>query len=414
MENIDPTEATPDDEQNLQIPAFGRTAWIMFLSLLVVLALVSTLVAFFQAPGRNPFLHPQFPSLDWFLQPIEQNAELRLPAVSSHLNDVYVVPDTNHVWAVGDTGMILHSPDAGITWKRVPEEQSQKAAGSSPGDAQRISVGHFDIRMPDFLGKAYAADAPKQNIREIEKKGTETAIIKPVPVNQKSSPEQTTSNKQPSNQALKQSVDTGQGKLPSADQIVIGPYTREIPVDFYAVHFVDKNRGWAVGSAGAIVFTQDGGERWEIIQLNFPGPLFAVHIKDLLDDTAAGQRQYRRYPAPWYYLSLILLLSLFVWTLSRQPRKKWFKVAAHDEFILKKGVDGPLAAQAISVADEMVSDRPLGLDDPDPLDFKTIARGLSRFLRNKNTRPPLTIAVTGEWGSGKSTLMNMLREDLKK
>ena len=134
---------------------------------------------------------------------------------------------------------------------------------------------------------------------------------------------------------------------------------------------------------------------------------------DLLDDTAA-KLQYRRYPAPWYYLSLLMLMSLFVWTLSRQPRKKLAKTTPQDPYFEKKGADMPSADRAISVADEMVSDRPLGLDDPDPLDFKTIARGLSRFLRNKNTGPPLTIAVTGEWGSGKSTLMNMLREDLTK
>ena len=38
--------------------------------------------------------------------------------------------------------------------------------------------------------------------------------------------------------------------------------------------------------------------------------------------------------------------------------------------------------------------------------------GLSRFLRNENTEPPLTIAVTGEWGTGKSSLMTLLRDDL--
>jgi len=38
--------------------------------------------------------------------------------------------------------------------------------------------------------------------------------------------------------------------------------------------------------------------------------------------------------------------------------------------------------------------------------------GLSRFLRNEKTVPPLTIAVNGEWGTGKSSLMNLLRQDL--
>jgi len=174
--------------------------------------------------------------------------------------------------------------------------------------------------------------------------------------------------------------------------------------DLLAVSFFPDGRlGWAVGKSGTILFSDDGGKRW--IKQTRPFTM------DLLDETA-GKPQYRRYPAPWYYFSLAVLLSLFVWTLSRQPRKRQAKDAARAPSIEKKAEGVPSTDQGISVADEMVSDRPLGLDDPDPLDFKSIARGLSRFLRNKNTRPPLTIAVTGEWGSGKSTLMNMLREDL--
>ena len=39
--------------------------------------------------------------------------------------------------------------------------------------------------------------------------------------------------------------------------------------------------------------------------------------------------------------------------------------------------------------------------------------GLSRFLRNENTIPPLTVAVTGPWGTGKSSLMNLAKADLE-
>ncbi len=165
MEKISPAQETHDDEQKLQIPALGRKVWIMFLSVLLVLALVSTFAAFFQAPGRNPFQQHEFPSLDWFLQPIEHNAELRLPAISSHLNDVFALPGTSHVRVVGDTGMILHSPDAGITWIRVPEAQSQKEAGHTPGDVQALPVRFSDIRLPDRMRKAYAEVAPNQNIQ---------------------------------------------------------------------------------------------------------------------------------------------------------------------------------------------------------------------------------------------------------
>ena len=52
--------------------------------------------------------------------------------------------------------------------------------------------------------------------------------------------------------------------------------------------------------------------------------------------------------------------------------------------------------------------------DADALGYADIAAGLSRFLRNPKTLPPLTVAVTGEWGSGKSSLMNLLKADLRR
>jgi len=70
-------------------------------------------------------------------------------------------------------------------------------------------------------------------------------------------------------------------------------------------------------------------------------------------------------------------------------------------------------AAPVGIAEEGVSDRPLGWADADYLGFKPIARGLSRLLRNEHTEPPLTIAVTGRWGTGKSSLMNLLREELQ-
>ena len=60
------------------------------------------------------------------------------------------------------------------------------------------------------------------------------------------------------------------------------------------------------------------------------------------------------------------------------------------------------------------SDAPLDSWRQDRLQFTPLARGISRFLRHQMTTPPLTIAVTGDWGSGKSTLMKLICEDLKR
>src|SRR5437763_17058172 len=42
------------------------------------------------------------------------------------------------------------------------------------------------------------------------------------------------------------------------------------------------------------------------------------------------------------------------------------------------------------------------------------ALGLSRFIRNPKAQPPVTIAIEGEWGEGKSSVMSLLRGDLEK
>lgn len=106
---------------------------------------------------------------------------------------------------------------------------------------------------------------------------------------------------------------------------------------------------------------------------------------------------YWRLPPPWYLGALLLSFLLTVPALLKPV-----PVAPNEEEQAAESVEGVLA-----------SDKPLEPGDPDALGLKTIALGLSRFLRNKDTLPPLTIAINGEWGTGKSSLMNLLRRDLE-
>lgn len=66
-----------------------------------------------------------------------------------------------------------------------------------------------------------------------------------------------------------------------------------------------------------------------------------------------------------------------------------------------------------SFADIAVNDAAIGSSDHDQLGTSVLAKGLSLFLCNKKTIPPITLAVTGEWGSGKSSVMGMLMGYLK-
>ncbi|GAA5174139.1 hypothetical protein GCM10025771_03090 [Niveibacterium umoris] len=128
--------------------------------------------------------------------------------------------------------------------------------------------------------------------------------------------------------------------------------------------------GTAIGP-GAIPFvTRDGGQTWT--------PLGAQH---------------QRFPAPWLWLAwLIGLTGLVAAALRRPPPQS--------------------AGVTETAADAFVSDKPLAAVREDRLDFAPLAWGLSAFLRNEKTDAPLTIAITGDWGSGKSSLMGLLKEDL--
>ena len=50
--------------------------------------------------------------------------------------------------------------------------------------------------------------------------------------------------------------------------------------------------------------------------------------------------------------------------------------------------------------------------DRDALDFGPYVRTLANIIQSPNTATPLTIGVFGTWGSGKTSLMRMVRQGL--
>ncbi|MEO5818361.1 MAG: P-loop NTPase fold protein [Gemmatimonadaceae bacterium] len=135
---------------------------------------------------------------------------------------------------------------------------------------------------------------------------------------------------------------------------------------------VTPSFAYGLDTLGNLIRSMDGGRQWSAVPVNSP----------------------RKYPAPWYYGFVALTVGGTLAT-SRARRRKDADVED-------------------SIADILVSDRPLREGDRDVLDFGRIAAGLSRFIRNSRTEPPLTIAITGPWGTGKSSLMNLLRRDLER
>ncbi len=172
-----------------------------------------------------------------------------------------------------------------------------------------------------------------------------------------------------------------------------------------SIQFTDEKHGWAAGRNGILLQSTDGGLTWNrresgtnrdittvLFESRERGYLF--NGNHLLRRTTDGGRTWFRpdwivLPAPWYFLVFTwLAVSLILILRKRKP---------------------PFAE---SIANRPVSDRPLLARNEDRLNFMPLALGLSNFVRNENTIPPLTVAVTGEWGSGKSSLMNLVRQDL--
>ena len=180
-----------------------------------------------------------------------------------------------------------------------------------------------------------------------------------------------------------------------------------------AVHFTNRNIGIAVGESGAILKTEDSGRSWKEIVTDITADLHAVHLQGEVGWIAGAPREdglpllyqttdggeswqnidYGELPAPlllFVSMPLLAFTGLVMVGLWQKP------------VVVTEGVD-PAGT----------SDRPIGWDDPDPLGFQPIAKGLSSFLRNKDTVPPLTIGINGPWGTGKSSLMNLLKDDLR-
>lgn len=173
-----------------------------------------------------------------------------------------------------------------------------------------------------------------------------------------------------------------------------------------ALHLLDRSNGWLVGNGGLILSTSDGktwlpqnsGTEEELLTIRFSDRDHGVlgGVRGTLLWTEDGGRTWNpvaheRWPAPWYYLT-------------------WFLAALVLAPALRRPVTLP--DEPSTIADSLSSDRPVEAGDPDPLDFQATAEGISKFLRNEATQPPVTLAITGAWGTGKSSLMNLVRGDL--
>ncbi len=388
---------------------------------------------------------------------------------ATHLNAVFFI-DQDNGWAVGNAGQILVTADGGTTWRRQDSGTTANLNNLIMGiDSQGLAVGD-DYTILSTLTGGQNWTSEMQSVSG----GIDYHAIRRIPASRQQQGSDSGNTYLVAGQGMMTIEIKGAGRAQQTQGGLSGLSIQSsqntdsflqrqaASIDnYYALDFPSNDTGWAVGSFGLIARSRDGGETWAAKDDTISDPLFAVdfvndstgwvagwqgklyktddagaswqpqdtnteetlralafqdeqrgwvvgHSGTLLATTDGGVTwfhqtndqktagAYGQYPAPWYFLSLLLVGFLLVPALQKP------KASPDDEELVRE-----------SVADLLISDRPLEMTDPDPLEFKPIALGLSRFLRNENTVPPLTVAITGKWGSGKSSLMNLVRADLR-
>jgi photosystem II stability/assembly factor-like uncharacterized protein len=282
---------------------------------------------------------------------------------------------------VGSRAAILESGDGGATWRA-------RAGRSFLADVLAVRVVSEDqIWITDGEGRIWRLGRP----------GVEwipSAATSPVPLNAIEVIGERVWAAGASG-TLFMSRDTG--KTWSTSFVAGSPYLT-------GIRFATRDTGWAVSREGSVFSTTNGGQDWTQARVDpdsiglsglaiVGGSAWAVGKGGKLLRSASGWGAVTRgnwWPAPWAFVAWAIALGLLIYAATRPPEK------------------------VPSIEEMLLSDRPIGMADRDVLGFKPVALAISRFLRNEATDPPLSLAITGPWGSGKSSLMNLIREDLRK
>jgi|GEM_PF-4735075 len=174
-----------------------------------------------------------------------------------------------------------------------------------------------------------------------------------------------------------------------------------------SVHFQSDNKtGWVVGDHGVVLTTTDGGATWQPLTA-FAGRLLRLGKWEPPKDSG----QYVRFIPPWYVLALFFCGVIAAPVLFPVDKTTEPAPSVGDQKVPVAA--GAREADSSTIGNQAIADKPLEPGDPDALGLGTIAAGLAFFLRNEKTKPPLAIAINGRWGSGKTSLMNLLKGNLE-
>ena len=212
----------------------------------------------------------------------------------------------------------------------------------------------------------------------------------------------------------------------------------QLNVALNAVYFIDAQQDWAVGRDGTLLFTSDRGQSWQLqsrgaspwlpsllskqqsrqqnetstkgvsLRADDGGKTWQIHNGDALEGVEAFSDN-RDVPRGWVAgpEGRILLTSDAgkTWVLANQAYSRWPALWNYAAVLFALAIAAlPLKAVAIStphglrIEERGQSDHPVETQREDKLDFWPVSQALSKFLRNRHTQPPLTVAMTGVCG----------------
>jgi photosystem II stability/assembly factor-like uncharacterized protein len=274
----------------------------------------------------------------------------RRSGTSRRLTHVFFLNDTT-AWALPAGGGALVSRDGGRTWQ-ASERPVMHSAAVRDGNGWGLAVAGSDSIVVVDIGGERIRPSSRFDIFAGIPSPLSRFSIAPDPA----------------------VADTLLWALDDIGRLYVragGRWTSDSILRFRDVARASVSRGYALDRRGSLQVTRDGGATWNNLE--------PVHT---------------RQPAPWYYAALLFATTISALAFRRRAE--------------------PQPQQ--SIADVLVSDRPWRAKsgDRDALGFRDVARGIAQFLANRRTQPPITIAIVGLWGTGKSSLMNMLHYDLRR
>jgi hypothetical protein len=410
-------------------------------------------------------------SFSWWIHPVEWHVDAGLPDIGGNIRTVEVI--RGRVFVAGDAGLLAFSQDNGRSWTQLRYSPANGSfttptTGGVSTNAQRRS---------SFDGTKFAAlIVPTLHAAE-KTPDKKSPTPNPPPQSQQPPPQAQQPPPQKQAPPPARNIDIAPpkapGTVPNLDALYcLSSYCELLSDDNRAFASTDgglswrsvtkyegasnhadlhgpidrahrdatmdsaNHRAWVVDANGGL-FRQEGVADSSTPIGDALIPVTRAAAASLPNHTAlqSGER-YGRFLPPWY-LALILICGLVLTVRDDAPEASEVgesETSAEPEIESGEApprsfapTGGSIASQAISdrplapVASERTStignqgtaDKPLAPGEPDALDLGVIATGLSFFLRNEKTKPPLVLAVNGRWGSGKSSLMNLLRGSLE-